>query len=158
MNKTEFLKMALEKLTAASNYIDTLGGVSKGYRMDIERLKAALANEALERKAENARELGLDYEPLEAKDEPVAWREFDGEGGYYYSTYEDNEDYAVKWDAKNPKHKGWVEPLYTTPPKRTWVGLTDEEICAEAMKKDQQSIGFIKGAEWAETKLKEKNT
>jgi hypothetical protein len=42
MNKTEFLKMALEKLTAASNYIDTLGGVSKGYRMDIERLKAAL--------------------------------------------------------------------------------------------------------------------
>ena len=51
MNKTEFFKMALEKLTAASNYIDTLGGVSKGYRMDIERLKAA----------------------LEAKDEPVAW-------------------------------------------------------------------------------------
>ena len=49
MNKTEFLKMSLEKLTAASNYIDTLGGVSKGYRMDIERLKAA----------------------LEAKDEPV---------------------------------------------------------------------------------------
>jgi len=42
MNKTEFLKMSLEKLTAASNYIDTLGGVSKGYRMDIERLKAAL--------------------------------------------------------------------------------------------------------------------
>jgi len=42
MNKTELLEMALEKLTAASNYIDTLGGVSKGYRMDIERLKAAL--------------------------------------------------------------------------------------------------------------------
>jgi hypothetical protein len=29
-------------------------------------------DEALERKAENARELGLDYEPLKAKDEPVA--------------------------------------------------------------------------------------
>jgi len=43
-------------------------------------------------------------------------------------------------------------------PVRPWVGLTDEEICAEAMKKDQQSIGFIKGAEWAEAKLKEKNT
>jgi hypothetical protein len=42
--------------------------------------------------------------------------------------------------------------------QRTWIGLTDEEICAEAMKKDQQSIGFIKGAEWAEAKLKEKNT
>jgi hypothetical protein len=52
MNKTEFLKMALEKLTAASNYIDTLGGVSKGYRMDIERIKAV----------------------LEAKDELVQWK------------------------------------------------------------------------------------
>jgi len=51
MTQTEALRLALEKLTAASNYIDTLGGVSKGYRMDIERLKAA----------------------LEAKDEPVAW-------------------------------------------------------------------------------------
>jgi len=35
----------------------------------ITAIKAALVNEALERKAENARELGLDYEPLEAKDE-----------------------------------------------------------------------------------------
>ena len=52
MNKTEFLKMALEKLTAASNYIDTLVGVSKGYRMDIERIKAV----------------------LEAKDELVQWK------------------------------------------------------------------------------------
>jgi len=50
------------------------------------------------------------------------------------------------------------EALKSLPPQRTWVGLTDEEICIEAMKKDQQSIGFIKGAEWAEVKLKEKNT
>jgi hypothetical protein len=42
MTKDEALRLALEKLTAASNYIDTLGGVSKGYRMDIERIKAAL--------------------------------------------------------------------------------------------------------------------
>ena len=63
---------------------------------------------------------------LEANDEPVAWREFDGEGGYYFRTYEHNEDYAAKWDANNPNHKGWVEPLYTTPPQRK--PLTDEEI------------------------------
>jgi len=62
-----------------------------------------------------------------AQSEPVAWRTFDGEGGYDYHTYEYNEDYAVKWDANNPKHKGWVEPLYTTPPQRTWNELTDEE-------------------------------
>jgi len=63
----------------------------------------------------------------EAKDAPVAWRTFDGEGGYDYRTYENNEDYANDWDKRNPKHKGWVEPLYTTPPQRTWVGLTEED-------------------------------
>ena len=65
---------------------------------------------------------------LEAKDEPVAWRTFDGEGGYDYRTYENNEDYANDWDKRNPNHKGWVEPLYTTPPQRTWVGLTNDEL------------------------------
>jgi hypothetical protein len=65
---------------------------------------------------------------LEAKDEPVAWRTFDGEGGYEYRTYENNEDYADEWGKRNPKHKGWVQPLYTTPPQRTWIGLTDEEM------------------------------
>ena len=60
--------------------------------------------------------------------EPDAWREFDGEGGYYYRSYEHNEDYAIKWDANNPNHKGWVQPLYTVPPQRPWVGLTEDEI------------------------------
>jgi hypothetical protein len=35
------------------------------------------ANEALDKMAENARELGLDYEPV--KQEPVAWMTKDGE-------------------------------------------------------------------------------
>jgi hypothetical protein len=45
--------------------------------------------------------------------EPVAWRTFDGEGGYDYRTYDDNENYRNEWDKRNPNHKGWVEPLYT---------------------------------------------
>ena len=49
------------------------------------------------------------------KQEPVAWRTFDGEGGYDYRTYDMNENYAKEWDKQNPKHKGWVEPLYTSP-------------------------------------------
>ena len=49
--------------------------------------------------------------------EPVAWRTFDGEGGYDYRSYEDNESYADDWDKRNPNHKGWVEPLYTHPPQ-----------------------------------------
>jgi hypothetical protein len=50
------------------------------------------------------------------KQEPVAWRTFDGEGGYDYRTYDTNEDYADEWNERNPNHKGWVEPLYITPP------------------------------------------
>ena len=63
---------------------------------------------------------------LEQQVEPGAWRTFDGEGGYDYRTYEDNEDYAAEWAKRNPRHVGWVDPLYTTPPQRK--PLTDEEI------------------------------
>ena len=42
--------------------------------------------------------------------EPVAWMDADG-------NVSDNND-----------HKCFPIPLYTTPPQRTWVGLTDDEI------------------------------
>jgi hypothetical protein len=58
--------------------------------------------------------------------EPVAWRTFDGEGGYDYRTYDDNENYRDEWDRRNPNHKGWVEPLYAHPPRRE--PLSDEEL------------------------------
>ena len=45
--------------------------------------------------------------------EPVAWRIFDGEGGYDYRTYDMNEDYAEDYAKRNPKYAHWVEPLYT---------------------------------------------
>ena len=51
----EAMKLALE---GAANYIDALGGDSRKYRQ-------TLANEALDKKAENARELGLDYDPAQ---------------------------------------------------------------------------------------------
>lgn len=44
--------------------------------------------------------------------EIVAWRTFDGEGGYDYRSYEDNENYKEAWELLNPNHKGWVEALY----------------------------------------------
>jgi hypothetical protein len=73
MNSTD--KKIVE--TVANLWIE-MGGDAEGIYWLVdeinEAIKAALANEALERKAENARELGLDYEPLEAKDEP--WEKF----------------------------------------------------------------------------------
>ena len=70
--------------------------------------------------------------------------------------------------------KGWrvnlgLEPeegdvgLYTTPPQRTWVGLTDEEIKAFDTWHDnrEEEVGWCNPSEivaYIEAKLKEKNT
>jgi hypothetical protein len=79
---------------------------------------------------------------LEAKDEPVATKNNDGV----------------------TLHLGWDDlpvgtKLYTIPPQRTWVGLTDDEIvlivteCAASHQ--HTDIHFAKAIE---AKLKEKNT
>ena len=76
--------------------------------------------------------------------EPVAWgmRRKDG----------------VILDIKNAdfEHEGYEKiytvPLYTAPPKREWVGLTDEE------RADCWSSSAVQSAINIEAKLKEKNT
>ena len=45
-------------------------------------------------------------------------------------------------------------PLYTAPPRREWVGLTD----ADFEKEKFVDYNFLAGASFAEAKLKEKNT
>ena len=60
-------------------------------------------------------------------------------------------------DGTRPFAKAW-EPLYTTPPQRTWVGLTNEEI-----QKKRHLIDWTAGwsyntfARAIEAKLKDKN-
>jgi hypothetical protein len=49
------------------------------------------------------------------------------------------------------------EPLYTTPPQRTWVGLTGEEIEASKPTRSNDAVVWELAVEWAEAKLKEKN-
>lgn len=51
----------------------------------------------------------------------------------------------------NSRDETWNIPLYTEPPKREWVGLTDEELPQGA------TYEFDRGVRWAETQLKEKN-
>jgi hypothetical protein len=46
--------------------------------------------------------------------------------------------------------------LYTTPPQRTWVGLTDEEICMFSMWLDSKPDATVFTA--IEARLKELNT
>ena len=98
----EALKLALEVMR-------NQGDVSVDEWIATEKaIKEALANEALEKMAENARELGLDYEPAQ---EPVAWAKFSAKGNIIDLLSEPDDDYT---------------PLYTTPPQRK--PLTDEEI------------------------------
>jgi len=117
--------------------------------------------QALDKKAENARALGLDYEP--AQQEPVAWcvinnGEIIGEPTLYLDGAE--EILAGQIEGCGSE----IAPLYTSPPaQRTWVGLTDEE-----RKFVRNSVGynqFVTAGEYAEhvqkateAKLKEKNT
>ena len=124
MTQTEALRLALEALE-----YEAQKGNDNAYQFEREAIKAALANEALERKAENARELGLDYEPLEAKDEP--WEKFC--------------DSNCVWTDHHPDCKL---------AQCTWVGLTDEE--RESIVKEYQSR--LATALIIEAKLKEKNT
>lgn len=81
-------------------------------------------------KAENERLLAANrdciahYEDARAELErikalpPVAWRTFDGEGGYDYRTYDMNESYAEDYAKRNPNHAHWVDPLYALGSKR----------------------------------------
>ena len=65
----------------------------------------------------------------EGEQEPVAWRTFDGEGGWDYCAYADNEHYRDNYIKRNgEKYASWVEPLYSAPPRREWRSLSEEEI------------------------------
>ena len=122
-------------------------------QLALEALEANLGNWAAKTKALPVLRQALETE----KQEPVAWRTFDGEGGYDYRSYEMNETYDKEWAERNPNHKGWVEPLYTAPPKREWVGLTDEEH--DSIKHNYHNMTWTLEmfGRAIEAKLKEKN-
>jgi len=87
------------------------------------------------------------------KQEPVAWITDGGKGElwWYQSSKFDEEGNLI---GPNPDDI----PLYTAPPQREWVGLTDQEINSVCYKRDWT-------APWTDTtfaraieaKLKEKN-
>ena len=76
---------------------------------------------------------------LEEKQEPVAWI---SEGGDVSRSKRYMDEMGFK-----------CNPLYTAPPKREWVGLTDDEIMEPWPFENR--IAF---ARWLESKIKEKNT
>lgn len=112
------------------------------YRVDPLGYKKA--NEALDKKAENARELGLDYEP--AQQEPVAWVCYGSNNKLDIDFFDDEiADLAV----------GTM--LYTHA-QRTWVSLTDEELSVVYNQADWDTVNGWEYERAIEAKLKEKNT
>jgi hypothetical protein len=77
----------------------------------LRRAEACMTNDGVGKQAREALRLYEQEKPAK----PVAWRTFDGEGGYEYRSYADNEDYASEWAKLNPKHVGWVESLFAAP-------------------------------------------
>ncbi len=96
---------------------------------EITALRKALANEALDKKAENARELGLDYEPVCNKDPQGCW----------------NVRCQLGKKCKN------------TQAQRTWVSLTDEELSEVYNQADWDTVNGWEYERAIEAKLKEKN-
>ena len=88
---------------------------------------------------------------LEAKDEPVAWAMLH-DNGHFIDAIHPNEHARVEGE--------YITPLYTTPPQRTWVGLTDEEIRLQWSEfwEAECHPWAIEFARDIEAKLKEKNT
>ncbi len=81
----------------------------------------------------------------EPEQEPVAWRSTSPDGKL-------SNKFACK-----PTEGNWVEPLYTAPQKKEWVGLTKEDM-PDGDNPMFDTDEFYAGMVWAEAKLKEKNT
>lgn len=60
------------------------------------------------------------------KQEPVAWRTFDGEGGYDYRTFREYPQYRDEFLKRNgEKYADWVEPLYLAPGAQSAPSVPD---------------------------------
>jgi hypothetical protein len=127
MTKDEALDLALEALKDRSSLMK--------WQKAITAIKQA---RALDKKAENARELGLDYEPAEVL----------GHNGW---------GFPIK--AAAPVQEDWGpgphEYHSLTAAQRQWVDLTDEEIYA--LESATDTLEFPQTVKAIEAKLRSKN-
>ena len=138
--------------TGDKNYYIEAIAVLRQALVDADDTSQKRVDEMVKTEHDRAVELGKAYErgwnAALAQQEPVAWLSTDCIGERYLCF-------------TKPKDNDPVQPLYTTPPKREWVGLTDEEIQKVVSKKwwDWEDAFDIEGFSRAiEAKLKEKNT
>ena len=142
MTKDETLKLALEALEAdpLEMVADANGHMVFLKDKAITAIKEHLKEKALQDLHDENERLGL-YKDAYAEQEPMAW----------IST---GPARMIHWTSDKPAYgDDWV-PLYTTPPQRTWVGLTAKEK-HEFRYSHMTTADFI---ECIKAKLKDKNT
>ena len=115
--------------------------------------------QALDKMAENARELGLDYEP-DGMHHNKPQKRPQNCGTSYCSCIEcvmepAQQEPVAKDNSNYRLDQPGLDPLYT-PPQRTWVGLSDEDISARAANFYNPEM-YKRAALWAQEKLKERN-
>ena len=139
------LKTALTRVNAlvAENKAlkEALAQPEKGLFIDLIAQHEGLADELAQPdyRAVKTYHEGKPVYVSQPEQEPVAW----------FSTLPDGR-LSIKIVGK-PTEGNW-EPLYTTPPKRPWVGLTDEDIAYAYTLEKKFAMQYV------DAKLKEKNT
>jgi len=99
---------------------------------------------------------GCERENVKPEPEPVAWM-YKGEPWFDGTIWHDQSEVTTHKRVAMFKDKN-AKPLYTAPPQREWVGLTDEEIREGNKDSWVTRQAWESAAWWAEAKLKEKNT
>ena len=147
MTKDEALDLALEALERLDGWLALRygSGLTPQEQQVVTAIKQA-------KKSNIKQVIHLYDEPPAAPVQEPAWYHAEcDDPDYSRFTQEKDEAFAIVSDKG-----GYVTPLYTVPPaaQRQWVGLNWEDM-PDIRAGDH---AFLSGAQWAEAKLKEKNT
>jgi uncharacterized Zn finger protein (UPF0148 family) len=145
MDKDKALDLALEELENCADLLkvfdaqlDSCVGASM---LQAEKAITAIKQaQALDKKAENARELGLDYEPV----------------GEAYLCDKCQTPFDGAWECPNCGHRSATkEPVYTTPPAAQPAPVKDEhQAFIDALPKDGEDKMFMQISHWARESYK----
>lgn len=137
-------KLSTEAKQALHTAVEQYAKTGNGKVLDAT-IKQIIADEALNAMAENAREIGLDYEPAQQQ-KPVAWVKVTE---HWLSA-------IPRFEIAKPNEEG-AKPVYLQPAKsKPWIGLDAKELEWKAISANSYA-SFCSGAQWAEANLREKN-